>query len=72
MASVTLTIPSGTNPRAVVNRLWVQLRELEAGMNDVTSGAATVLTFDNGPTQGSVSVELTSGPQPNTGKKVKA
>lgn len=72
MASVTLTIPSGTNPRAVVNRLWNQLRELEAGMNDVTSGAATVLTFDNAPTQGSVSIEITSGPQPNTGKKVKA
>ena len=72
MATVTLTIASGTNPRPVVSRLWRQLRELEAGMNDVNSGAATVLTIDNNPTQGSVSVAITSGPQPNSGKTVKA
>lgn len=72
MATVVLTIPSGTNPKAIVSRLWRQLRELEAGMNDVTSGAATVLTVDNNPTQGSVSVAITSGPQPNSGKTIKA
>lgn len=63
MATLTLTISTGTNPKPVVQGLAKQLTELAHAMSDNATGGNTVLTFDNSPSNGTVSVQITSGPQ---------
>lgn len=68
MASITVTIPNGTNPRATLQRFSSQLRELSTTVPDVVTGGATIITFDNAPVSGLLAVQITSGPHSSTKK----
>lgn len=63
MATVTVSYAAGENTGSSLRALARSIEEIAAGVPDVvSSGAATVLTVDNGPATGKVSVQLTAGP----------
>jgi hypothetical protein len=63
MASVTVTITAGSETGAILRRLAKQIDKMAATVPDrVSTGASTVLTIDNAPSTGVVSVQLTAGP----------
>jgi hypothetical protein len=67
MATVTVTFAANTNAGAQIRRLAKALELAVAQMPDNPgSGASTVLTVDNGPSTGTVSVQITAGPYTNT------
>lgn len=72
MATLTVTIANGQNPRAVLDRLHGQIKELAQTVPDVVTGGATVLTFDNNPSSGAVTVQITSGPHSTNSKTFRA
>lgn len=69
MATLTVTIAAGKDPRAVLDRLGKQIRSIAAEVPNSVTGGSTVITFDNAPTSGVVSVQITSGPHSNNSKK---
>lgn len=63
MATLTVSYAAGENTGSSLRALARDIELIAAGVPDVvSSGAATVLTIDNGPATGKVSVALTSGP----------
>lgn len=65
MATLTVTIPAGGQAGSVLRKLAKNLDKLASGMPDVVAGgASTVLTINNAPSTGTVSVEVTAGPYP--------
>lgn len=67
VATVTINLP--TDGGAFLRQLAKRIHELSLDLPDQTpSGAANVLTIDNNPGQGTVSVQVTAGSW-QTGKK---
>lgn len=63
MATLAVTFAAGTEPGAALRRVASQLEQLAAQMPDrVSTGASTVLTIDNAPTNGTIGVQITAGP----------
>jgi hypothetical protein len=62
MATLAITFPINTEAGAKLRRLANQLEKTAQLIGDNPGGASTVLTIDNGPTGGVVSVQLTAGP----------
>lgn len=63
MATLTVTIAAGNETGAILRKLAKNIEQIASGVPDrVSSGASTVLTIDNGPASGAVSVQLTAGP----------
>lgn len=63
MATVTVTIPAGNETGAILRKLAANINQIAANVPDkVAGGASTVLTVDNGPATGFVSVQITAGP----------
>jgi hypothetical protein len=63
MATVTVTYAAGANAGAQLRQLSKAIQKLAGNIPDqVGSGASTVLTVDNGPSSGTVSVQITAGP----------
>ncbi len=59
---MTITAANG-DAGAILRRLGKQIELIAGGMPDrVTTGASTVLTIDNAPAAGTVSVQITAGP----------
>lgn len=66
MATLAITFTAGTETGALLRRLAKAIEIQAAAVPDkVGSGASTVLTIDNAPATGNVSVQLTSGPYTN-------
>lgn len=71
MATLAVTITANSNAGAVLRKLSQRLQEIAADIPDVSStGASTVLTIDNAPSAGSVSVQITAGPYTSSLKSV--
>lgn len=63
MATLTVTYPAGDNTGSSLRALAAAIEKMAAGVPDVVpTGASTVLTIDNAPATGRVSVALTAGP----------
>lgn len=62
MATLTITFTASTEAGAKLRRLANQIEKTAQLLGDNPSGASTVLTIDNAPTGGNVSVQLTAGP----------
>ena len=63
MATVTVTWTAGSYVGAELRRLANRIEKMAASVPDyVPTGASTVLTVDNAPATGHVSVQLTAGP----------
>lgn len=63
MATLTVSFTAGSETGALLRRLAKNIDRVAAGIPDKCStGATTVLTIDNGPATGVVSVQITSGP----------
>lgn len=66
MATLTVTFAANTNAGAQLRRLASRLQAAASVVPDnASTGASTVLTIDNAPSTGTVSVQLTSGPYTN-------
>jgi hypothetical protein len=63
MATVTVTFAAGAYAGAQLRQLSKAIQKVASNMPDqVGSGASTVLTVDNAPSSGTVSVQITAGP----------
>ena len=63
MATVTVTFAAGSFAGAQLRQLSKAIQKLATNVPDqVGSGASTVLTVDNAPATGTVSVQITAGP----------
>jgi hypothetical protein len=62
MATLAITFPINTEAGAKLRRLANQIEKTAQIIGENPSGASTVLTFDNAPSNGVVSVQLTAGP----------
>lgn len=64
MATLAVTITAANGDAGyILRRLGKQIELAAASMPDrVTTGASTVLTIDNSPSAGTVSVQITGGP----------
>lgn len=63
MATLAITYTAGSETGALLRRLAKQIEKAAAGVPDsVPTGASTVLTIDNAPSNGKASVQLTAGP----------
>lgn len=63
MATLPITFTAGSDTGALLRRLAVQIQKMANDVPDKTStGASTVVTIDNAPTGGNVSVQVTAGP----------
>lgn len=63
MASLTVTITAGNETGTILRKLARNIEAIAAAVPDrVSTGASTVLTIDNAPATGAVSVQLTAGP----------
>lgn len=66
MATQTITIPAGSvkgGAGEVLRAMGKQLINLATNVPDQTpTGASTVLTIDNNPSQGIVTFQITAGP----------
>jgi hypothetical protein len=63
MATVTVTYPVGSFTGSQLRQLSKAIQHLATNVPDsLGSGASTVLTIDNAPATGLVSVQLTAGP----------
>ena len=71
MATQTITIPNGTNPRDRLKALAKVFIRLAETVPDTVTGGATVLTVDNSPANGLVTVQVTSGPHSGGSKPVR-
>lgn len=69
MATLTVTIPNGTDTRAVLDRLVKQMRDIAYSVPNGVTGGNTVITFNNAPATGLLSVQVTSGPSSASAKK---
>jgi hypothetical protein len=67
MATLTVTFTAGSNAGAQLRRLAKAIELQAAACPDQGgSGASTVLTVDNAPSSGTVSVQITAGPYATT------
>ena len=67
MATLTLTFTAGTDTGALLRRAATQLQKMSNDIPDKTAtGASTVVTIDNAPTNGNVSFQVTAGPYTST------
>lgn len=63
MATVTVTFAINTHAGAQLRALAKAIEKVAAPVPDnVSSGASTVLTIDNAPSSGTVSVQISAGP----------
>lgn len=63
MATLAVTYTAGSETGAQIRELARQLVIIATSMPDrVPTGASTVLTFDNAPSTGNVSAQVTAGP----------
>lgn len=63
MATLAITYAAGSETGSAIRELARQLNVIAGSMPDrVSSGASTVLTFDNAPATGFVSAQITAGP----------
>lgn len=63
MATLAVTIVAGGNAGATLRALAKRIEQAAAAVPDqVSTGASTVLTVDNAPATGVVSVQVTGGP----------
>lgn len=69
MATLALTVPSGTSPRDRLKRFAKELNRLAETLPDTTTGGATVVTIDNSPATGFASATVSSGPYSGNAKK---
>lgn len=71
MATLAVTINANANAGATLRKLANRLVEIAADIPDnASTGAATVLTVDNAPGAGTVSVQITAGPYPSSLKSI--
>jgi hypothetical protein len=67
MATLAITFTAGSNAGAQIRKLSQRLDELSYNVPDnASTGAATVVTVDNAPASGTVSVQITGGPYPSS------
>lgn len=63
MATLAVTFTANSQAGAQLRRLAKAIELAAAPLPDnVSTGASTVLTIDNGPSTGTVSVQITAGP----------
>lgn len=63
MATLTLTFTAGSEAGATMRALSNAIEKAVGHMPDKNAtGASTVITFDNAPSTGTVSVQVTAGP----------
>lgn len=63
MATQALTWTAGSETGASLRALAAAIEKMASGVPDrVPTGASTVVTVDNGPATGNVSVQITAGP----------
>lgn len=63
MATLAVTFTAGSETGALIRKLADTLERMSGDIPDrVSSGASTVLTIDNAPATGTVSVQITAGP----------
>lgn len=63
MATLAITFTAGSETGAALRRLSDNIRAAAANVPDrCPTGASTVLTIDNAPATGNVSVQITAGP----------
>ena len=63
MATLAITFTAGSETGAQIRKMADQLERMAGDIPDrVSSGASTVLTFDNAPSTGTVSMQITAGP----------
>jgi hypothetical protein len=66
MATLAITIPKGSQTGAIIRRWALQLEKMANDIPDnVPTGADTVVTVDNAPAAGNLSVQVTAGPYPS-------
>lgn len=63
MATLTVTFAKGSNAGAQLRKLSQRINEMASQLPDLNpTGADVVLTVDNGPSTGTVGVQITAGP----------
>lgn len=63
MATLAVTYTAGSETGAALRELARQITAMSLAVPDRTpTGASTVVTFDNAPSTGNVSVQITAGP----------
>ena len=67
MATLTLTLAAGSETGATLRKLANVIETMATAVPDrVPTGASTTVVFDNAPSTGSISVQITGGPYPSS------
>lgn len=67
MATLTITIAAGSETGSLLRRAAKALEQAASVVPDKCgTGASTVLTIDNAPTNGTIGFQITAGPYQNT------